>query len=234
MTPTTSPLEDLYITWRKDPKPGNMHALLKAMDPFIHSQVLHLTGSGNPAVKAEAKLLAAEAIRNFNPVKGTKLTTYVGYQLQPLRRVAMKYDRDFKIPEKILQEWSHIKKNETEFESKNGRSPSIAELADHMGLSVKRIAHVKDSVRGVMSESQLAPGAPLGSQSLSQLSAASEYVYNSLPGADQKIFDMKTGFGGEAPMSVDEISEKLGMHPSSVSQKSADISRKIIETETYL
>ena len=232
MTPES--IEQLHAAWSKDQKPENMHALLQALDPFIRSQVYHHTGSVNPAVKMEAKSMAANAIRTFDPSKQIKLTTYLGYQLKPLKRIAVRYDKDFKIPEKILQDWYTINNAEQEFANKHHRTPSVNELADHLSMPVKRIQHVRQSARGAMSEGQLPEGMPLGSQGLSNLSAAAEYVHHSLNPEDAKLFEMRTGFDGNPSKSVEEIGAALNIHPSAVSQRSADIAQKIMETEKLI
>jgi DNA-directed RNA polymerase specialized sigma subunit len=225
-------IDQLHGTWGRERTPESMHKLLTALDPFIRSQVYHLTGSLNPAIRMQAKAMAATAVRSYDPAHGVKLTTYLGYQLKPLKRVAIKYDKDFKVPEKVLQDWYVINNATQEFSNKHNREPSVDELADHLSMPVKRIQHVRQSARGAMSEGQLPEGMPLGSQGISNLSTAAEYVHKSLPPEDQRLFEMRTGYGGEGPHSVEEIGARLNMHPSAVSQRSAEIAKKIRDTET--
>ena len=227
-------LSELYAAWKEKPTPDNLNAILKAADPLLTSHISKLTGSVNPAVKTQAKVLAVKAVKTYDPSKGATLITHMANQVQPIIRTATQYDRPLAAPERALQDWKSVQKAEEELVDLWGRTPSTQEIADHMGLSIKRIADVRGSARGVMSEGQVLEGEALPTAKESKLSLAAEYIYPELTPTEQLIYEMKTGYGGRQESSNDEIATQLKISPSAVSQKCADIGKRISEAETMI
>jgi DNA-directed RNA polymerase specialized sigma subunit len=118
------------------------------------------------------------------------------------------------------------------FVDEHGREPSEGELADYTGLSKKRIAHIRKYDKSQTFETRLQ-----GSDSQENVSMPTvvdeadmweDYVYQSLSGRDQLIYDLRTGKqGSQRPLGVSEIAKKLKMSPSAVSQRLSKISEEI-------
>jgi len=128
-------LEEMHSDWAKNKKTENMQKILDELSSDIDKAIYAYSGlNAGPAVKSKAKVLAAKAIKTYDPKSGASLKSWVYTQLQPLSR----YSRDLNpspMPERAYQQLSSIKKHEAEFYENKGRPPSDAELADLTGMS---------------------------------------------------------------------------------------------------
>lgn len=227
-----SNLDAAYGTWRKDPSPNTMHQLLGAASPVLSKAITSYAGGDN-ALGGRAKRLAIDAIKKYDPDKGTKLQTYLLIQLQPLRRDYMKRTSPVKIPERIQIDRYHLDTSERGFRETHSREPSDAELSELTGLSSKRIARLRMFSKGLLAEGQMSTpegGINLpGSEEVSADDIWMEYVHHDLDPIDKKILEWKTGIYGKQVISTNEIARRLGVTPSAVSQRASRIAMKIEE-----
>jgi hypothetical protein len=207
-----------YDTWVQDPTPTNMKAVLNELDPVITAEAACF-GTGL-VMKTKARVLAVNAIRTFDPTKATQLKSWVVAQLQPLSR----YRRNLKplrVPEAAVRRMDALNQAQTELTDTLGRNPTDIELADEVGISVKRI----NQLRG-MSGYSLRLGPDLIHP------AASRPILPILTPRDQCIFDLSVGANGKQPLPRAEIAAKLGVTPAFVSKQIAIIA-ELIAKENY-
>ena len=239
-TPTTgrpSPTDDSYAAWAKDPTPERLKAVLDDLDPTISAEVQRFSGP-KPLLKSKARALAVKAIRSFDPAGGTRLRSWVVTQLQPLSR----YNNSLKpiyVPEEGSRKAYAVAQARERFVDETGRDPSDEELADRVGISVKRLNAVRKAVPATVNEPQAEDGdddtAPEYAVYRSdELRAASEAVYESLSDRDKLLFDLRTGLHGQTAASGLEIAKRLGVSPALVTQRANAIAQRILEENRRL
>jgi len=223
-------MDEAYDFWQRNQSPATMNQLLRAADPVIGRALTQYAG-GDKAMRARAKRLAIEAFRNYDPKHATKLKTHLMIRLKPLQREYTKRTSPLAVPERVQLDQLRLRKAEQELVELRGREPSDDEIAEYMGLSTRRIAHVRNFARGVLSESQMR-----NSEGELQLPTAEtvtssdiwvEYVHHDLDPKDKKIMEWKTGYGGHEVLSTNEIAKRLSISASAVSQRSAKIARRL-------
>lgn len=232
-------MDDAFAKWKEDPSPDNTTALLSAADPTINSAV-QAYGRGNPALRTKAKVLALGAFKTYDPNKGTKLRTHVMTQLQPLIRHSRSYENVTRTPERVSADLYLMNQAKKDFSDKHRRDPTDHELADHTGLSARRIAHVRGFARGDIAESGLKemdegemsimyPGVVKPDPAQIWL----EFVHHDSTPVDRQILEWKTGYNGQKILTTTEIAKRLGMTPGAISQRAAKIAERLAEGQEY-
>ena len=225
-------LEDAYEFWQRNRTADNVVPLLRAAAPVIDKALTTYAG-GDKALRTRAKQLVLDAFDTYDPKQGTKLRTHLMVRLQPLRRDYLQRVTPVAVPERVQQDRYRLEQAERMLNDELGREPSDDELADNIGLSQRRIAHVRKFSRGTLLEGQLL--SPEGEQLLpgaSRLSAEDtwvEYVHHDLDPLDKKILEWKTGLYGKQILSNNEIAKRLRLSPGAVSQRAAKIAMRIEE-----
>jgi DNA-directed RNA polymerase specialized sigma subunit len=231
-------LDEVYSHWKTNPTPDNMGALLETTKPIINSALTTYAG-GNKAYHGQAKLLAVKAFHSYDDTKGTKLHTHLMTQMQPLMRTAREHNMPVYIPERVSIEGAQMRRATSELKDQLGREPSDKEIADHTGLSTKRIFHIRKFDRGDVAESGLTMRSEDGSEEQFHPSMETkdhnkiylEYVHHDLDPIDQQIMEWKTGLYGHDVMSNNDIAKRLKLSPAAVSQRSAKIAGMVAEAQ---
>jgi DNA-directed RNA polymerase specialized sigma subunit len=231
-TPKLGSLDDTYDFWQRNQSQANMDQLLRAAQPTINKALSSFAG-GDKSLNARAKRLAIDAFRNYDPKKGAKLSTHLYIRLQPLQREYTQRSSILEIPERVQLDRFRLEQAETALADELGREPSDAELAEYIGLSTRRIAHVRKFARKRFSESQIRSpeGEPLqpASEEVSPEDIWFEFVHHDLDPTDKKILEWKTGMYDKKVLSTNEIARRLKITPSAVSQRAAKIALKLEE-----
>jgi RNA polymerase primary sigma factor len=226
-------MEQAYEAWRKNQTPENLNAVLDKAAPTIDS-ALYSYAKGDKTLRSRARLLAAGAIRSFDPSRDVKLKTHLMSQLQPLSRAWRERSTPVKVPERVSADLYSLNRTMAAFKDNHGREPSTQELADHAGLSMKRIAHVRKYQMGPIAESALTEEED-GEKAVYHPGVSredprkiwAEYVYHDLDPVNQKILEWKNGLHGQPVLSVNDIAKRLGVTAGAVSQRSAAIAQKL-------
>ena len=228
-----------YDLWKQYQNPTANGRLLKTIEPVIQTAVkTYAGGAPSPTLVSKARLMALQAMPNYDP-KQAKLKTYLMNHLQGLRRVAARDNQILAVPEQVQLDHYHLHRAETELRDQMGRDPSTAELADHTGISMRRIAYVR-KLRPALSDGQvMTPIAGSESDDFNEpavraggkgeAKAWHRFVYDSLDATDQVIMEHSLGLRGKPILSNQEIARKLGVTPSAVSQRKARIQGRLDE-----
>lgn len=224
--------EPHYSTWKAQEDPKTTAALLTAIAPVLDNAVKTYGGPRpGPNVKTKAKLIALDATRRYDPSR-SKLRTHLMTHLQGLHRVAAREAQIISLPERIGLDAFHLQRAESDLQDKLGRSPSMAEISDHTGLSLKRIKHLQRP-RSVMAEGSMMSQSDEGPVQFNPAvendddSAWRQFVYDDLHPSDQLIMEHTTGMHGRKILPKQEIARKLGISPGALSQRAAKIQAMI-------
>lgn len=202
--------DELYAAWRKSRAPQDLEALIKALEPLIHAEVNRRAGTlSRDLLVVQAKKLAVDAVKSFNPSMGVKLSTHVTNQLQKLSRVNYAHQNAARIPEHSMLQFHSVNIATEDFKAEHGREPSGEELADTLGWSPKKLEQFRTQFgRSELLESIDTPG---------DLFVAAthdpriDYVYTTLTPRQQQIFEMTTGYHGAKRLTNPQIMSKLGI-----------------------
>lgn len=211
-----------------------MSNVITNLQPTIDYAVAAYAGkNASPLVKSRARLLAAQAVKSYNPKAGTKLKTFVQQHLQAIQRLAPHINDPLSPSDRFRRDQQQITQGTNQLYENLGREPSDDELSDHTGLSIKRLRKVRSRMRGrlpfTVYEDQGEEDDSndvVGSTRL-PYDDWQDAVYHDLPEQDKIIFVHRTGYGGADVLSNQEIAAKLNISPAAVSQKAAKLQAKL-------
>lgn len=232
-----------YSLWKERPGPDTAAGLLKAIDPILTKTTSIYGGAAaGPLLHSRARRMALEALPRYDP-KQAKLSTFLGSQLQGLRRHADKQSNPIAVPEQLRIDRHHLFEAEGKLRDELGRPPSVAELADVSGLSFKRIAAIRSAPMPVAEGSLQSAGE---SGEMEQFSPAvkspgreaaftpwTEMVYYSVDPTDQLILEHSLGLFGKPILQNQVIARKLRVTPAAVSIRKAKLQERINEGQTF-
>lgn len=216
-----------WETWKSDPSEENLGALLKTQEPIIKS-ALRSFGGDDPKLKTRAKILAKQALEDYDPAKGAALNTHLHHRLQRLHRYRAERSSAIHIPENTRLDAFAIKKFNEQYVTDHGIDPSDEHVSDSLEMSMKRIGRARGI--GEASGSQLtSEKGDLVSEERDYSKIWAEYVYHDLGEKDKKIYEWVTGHNGNKRLPKAEIAKRLGISAAAVSQRVGRIANKIQE-----
>ena len=195
----------LWQQWQRTQSSTDLHALLTQLQPVIHQQVNRWGGTlSRDTLETQAKVLAAGAIKSFNPDAGTALATHVTNQLQKLSRTVYTHSQAARLPEHKVIGMVSFHAAQEHLKDELGHDPSAAELADHMGWGTER---VQEFQRAYGRKEMLGSGEfnPATFPVADQHDPIVSFVYHDMSPPQQRLFEHITGFGGKEPLSNTEI-----------------------------
>lgn len=227
-----STYREAYDKWVQNQTPENMAGVLAAFAPTINSEIQRFEGPKD-LLRSRGKILTMKAIRTYNPMSGANLNSWVVTNLNQLSRYGQSM-RDVKVPELALRQAAEVNRVSQEMRYELGRDPTDEELADEIGISVKKIKRVRSQAKASMPSSAFegeesddntfsAPGV----QDVSKVPFATDAVYMSLSDRDKKIFDMRTGSHGSPVYSSGDIAARFGVSGAAISQRADAIAKQI-------
>jgi DNA-directed RNA polymerase specialized sigma subunit len=227
-----------YAAWKKSKNPATTGAMLKAIKPILDRGVNQYGGHRpGPVIRGQAKRIAIDALPSYDPTKG-KLNTHLMSHLQGLQRIAGQQSQAIHVPERVVLDQQYLRDSEAELEDKLGRPPSSSQLADHTGMSLKRIAYVRQYKPG-FAEGQMQGMSTLEDDESNEpaverpepLHAKLNFIYPDLDATDQLIVEHAFGLHGRQKLPPGRIATALNVNPSSISRRMSRISRMLNELD---
>jgi DNA-directed RNA polymerase specialized sigma subunit len=231
-------MDAAWKSWKSAPSPKSATSLLDAADPVIEQAARTHVGDVNPLVKAKARRMALSAFQTYDPSKG-KLRNHIFSNLQGLKRYNAQTTTPVKVPERLMLDRRTLATAQNELDDKLGREPTIDELADHTGMSGRRIARVRtfsapmssgffDSIGEQAGEGGFQPAVKND-----PTRAFVHMVYADLAPIDKKVMEWTLGLAGSPQLQNQQIAAKLRITPGAVSQRKAKI-QAILDKEMSL
>lgn len=199
--------------------------LLKALQPTIDSAITSYAG-GNDEFKTKAKIMALEAVKSYDPSKGTQLSTHVFNSLKRLQRLSADRGNFIHVPEQSALDKKSLERVIRDYTIDNGEEPSRQQLADLTGVSMKkidRLLNIKGSTSSSMTTSE--QGDSLDRAPRTAITLYEDTLYQELDPTNQKIYDWLTGYNGAPMLSRQDVAKRLKMTPAALSQRIAKIDR---------
>jgi DNA-directed RNA polymerase specialized sigma subunit len=222
--------EQYWDNWSKNPNPENLIKTVKQFDGLVDSSISSQTSVNRSLLKSKAKFLVADAIKTYDPSKGTKLSTHVYNYLRPLQRTAKDMTEVSPLSRYYSDEAAQFVKFNQSFLEEYGREPDDTEIMDGLGINEKRLSKLNKLVKYEIPEGQLLGEISQDAEDKDsdKLNLWTEYVYNDLNSTDKKILNYKLGKNGHPALSNEEIAIKLNLNPVDISLRSQKIAEKIL------
>ena len=225
---------EIYGQWKADPSQENNAKMLDTLSPAIAGATRMHVGDENPLMKSRARRMTLDAIRSYDP-KRSRLRTHITNQLRGLKRVRRKQNSVMSVPERVSLDRYNTELAQQTLADELGRDPSLAELADKTGLSVKRLTHVRGYnpavAEGSMSREVDFAGAVSTPGNVSD--TWQQIVYDEATPIDKKIMEWTLGIGGRKLLSNAEIARRLKRSPGAISQRKQRL-QDLLDQETDL
>jgi len=223
----------MHANWFKNQTPEQNTNILAEIQPIVDTAVSSYAGANpSPAMRSRARLMALKALQTFDPVRGN-VKTHLLSQMQSLRRLAAQEQNIIGIPEQVGLDFQKLTEAENSLRDRLSRDPSDDEIADDIGLSVRRIKKIRQFHKPIAEGSTVIETADdyadsggvaskIPGQNKEQ-DAWADFVYGDLSPPNKLIMDMALGRNGRSRASVQEIAQKLNITPGAVSQRAAKI-----------
>ena len=193
---TTSKAKDIVLweQWNRTKSPQDLQALLNHLQPLINQQVNRWAGGlSRDALEMQAKVLAVEAIKTYNPAMGASLGTHVTNRLQKLSRLVYTHTNALRLPEHKAISMTTFSVAQDMLRSDLGREPTHVELADHLGWTQHRVREFQRAYdrRELLGSGEFNPAQfPVADQDDPIIS----FVYHDMEPKQQRLFEHITGY----------------------------------------
>lgn len=237
--PLTTEVEHLFAqeipnnkgkaSWQRIQEGDNnaISPFLSEVSPTI-TKAVNSFAAGDKIYMTKARLLAIEAAKTFDPSKGANINTHVYNQLKQLQRISAQRGNLTHIPENVAQQRSQVQRAIRELTADLGDDPTTEQIADRVGMSVKRIDALMN-YRPIVPESLAVNPEGDAFTAVDKYKALDLYdtvIYNELDNTDKKIYEWSTGYGKGEKLSGVQIAQRLKITPAAVSKRYAQIAQK--------
>ncbi len=196
----------------------------------------------------EGNLGLIRAVDYFNPERGTRFSTYAAWWIkQSIKRALLMNVQPVHVPTYMVSLINHWRHTATELENKLGGEPEIEKMADIMQVSVRKAKIIHQIVKIVSSlressteqtEEDNAFGEELADDNVSKPGARLEEneekakalrLLNKIAPREAGILRLHYGLDGHKPLTLKEISEKLGLTRERIRQIQREALNKLYE-----
>lgn len=225
-----------FNAWKQKPTKQTMGLLLTQVQPAIDKGVAANVGKQvSPVLRSSARKLAIGAIRSYDPVKA-QLSTHIINHMKGLRRIGRQQQSIIHVPERIAIDQHFLSQSQAELEDQLGREPTTSELADHTGISMRRIGKIRSYkspvYEGSLLNQQSGEDDPyLPAVETDRAHYVIKAVYDDLDETNQQIIEWTLGLYGKPKLTNQQIAARLRMTPGGVSQRKALIQKHIDQME---
>jgi DNA-directed RNA polymerase specialized sigma subunit len=224
--------EYYWSQWKKKPTKQNLIGAVKSLDKEIGNFANSYSSTVNPSVvRSQAKLLAVDAIKTYDPKMGSALKTHFFNHVKPLARNTKNITETVALTKHYETNSNRYVNFVRDFIGEYGREPDDTEIMDGMNISGRQLSVLNKASKYEMPEGQLEnfDFESKNQQHDHKIDLWTEYVYHDLSPANKKIMDMKLGRNGHEPMTNIQIAQKLGMSPKEITVRTEMLAKKIME-----
>lgn len=219
----------LFKIWKESKDPKIASKMLAVIWPVITAAVRTYVPIPSPTIYSKTKSLVLQYLDKYDPERGNVMN-FLMFYLRNLSRFAAKEQQIISIPERMAVEVSRMNKVIEELTADLGREPTDAEIADKLGVSLKRLELLRKAQPGIASGMYLQQGEEeekIREPATRPLQTSNEtwirFIYDDLDPLDKKIMEYSLGLFGRPILGKKEIARKLGIAPSTVVQRASRI-----------
>tara|TARA_B100000131_G_scaffold221323_1_gene212910 strand:+ start:86965 stop:87858 length:894 start_codon:yes stop_codon:yes gene_type:complete len=220
---------ELWTAWKEGGQnPSDLEPLLRSFRPLLRSKMNVYKGKmkmiPDAAIEAEFQLRFVDALRSYNPEKGS-LGTYIYRYLDKSKRFIVENQNIGRIPENRIYKIKAYTTAKDELSDDLGRVPSVPEIAERLGWSLAEANRMDAELRNDLMtqgfEDDPYSITPSKSEEVLRL-----FKYE-LSGDERDVYEHLTGFGKKQLTSTSEIAKQLKMPDYRVSRLKNSIQKKL-------
>lgn len=214
---------ELWHNWNNnDRKPEHLKPLYESFKPLLQKETNKWKGVEIPksAINAEMRKQFVNAVKTYDPAKGTQLSSWVTTNLQKSSRFMKTYQNYGKIPEGQISKIREFKQAKETLFNIHGYEPDTKTLADHLKWPQKRVAQLsKELAREDLPLSGFAGGDPAEALAPKELEAIRILQYDKRLSPDERtVYEYTFGMNGRPRLQPGQIAKQTGLHPSKISR----------------
>ena len=177
---------------------------------------------------SEGNMGLMKAVERFDPEKGGKLSTYAAWWIkQAIKRALANQSKTIRLPVHMVDKVARMRRVATVLTEELGREPSTEELAEELGLPLKKVALLKrasqrpTSLDAPVGEEDGASYAeiigdekavdPMQALDNSTLHGELDGLLELLDEREHQIIDARFGLNGATPMTLEEVGREFGV-----------------------
>ena len=204
--------------------------LIKANTRLVISIAKRYMGHAIPFLDLiqEGNLGLMKAVEKFDVHRGFRFSTYATWWIrQTITRAIADQSRTIRVPVHMTDRIRQIYKSTHDLEQELGRVPTPAELAEKMGLDIKKVNWIlkvswlplslespigddEDSELGMFIEDEFSP-TPMQSAYQSLLKEKIEEVLGTLSPREARVLRLRFGLNSDKAYTLEEVGEKFGL-----------------------
>ena len=204
--------------------------LIKANTRLVVSIAKRYMGHGVPLLDLiqEGNLGLMKAVEKYDYHRGFRFSTYATWWIrQTITRAIADQARTIRVPVHMIDRIRQMYKATHEIEQRLGRTPTIDELAEAVGLTAKKVQWIQkvswlplslespvgddeESELGMFIEDEFSP-TPMQSAYQSMLKEKVEEVLSTLAPREARILSMRFGLDDGVPYTLEEVGQRFGL-----------------------
>lgn len=223
---------EMWDQWKTGGEsPNDLRPLLKSFKPLIRSRANHWANRAElppESVHAEFNRQFVNALRTYDPNKGTQLGSWVTTSLQKAQRWVSQHQDPTRVQEHRYYKMGEWDNALATLDDQLGREPSTREMAEHLGWSEAEAGRMESEKRKSLYSSGFGGFDPTVI-SPSRESEVLKLVRYELNPEELQVYDYTIGAYGKPQLRPGEIAKQLKMNPSKVTRIRNSITAKIGE-----
>lgn len=180
-----------------------------------------------PALEAQAWLLFADAVQNYQPGSAAKFSTFASYYLMRLDRFTKTHQNVARIPEGQAALIGRYDRTASQLVSDLGREPTTEEIASSMRVPVKRLQTLERMRRRDLFEGGYEGDTEVDAQRDAYNKNLLVDIRSELTEQELQVYDRLIGYNRPQVTDKQRIARELGMTPGRVSQITGGIAKKM-------